>query len=228
MIVKLDGFCGAEDLEPHVVKLGDSEDWQKSRVETAGPMLEYKCNTEMPIAWVSDKGLKTFLVETAQRIMESPVVRNVCLPDCVFPPKYNRYETNDFYGDHCDEPLARDNTGRRLRADLAYTLLLSSPEDYEGGELVVFDGMSDPQTFKEPAGTLIIYPSIFVHRVAEITSGVRYAVIGWLQSLMVDPALRMELFRVNKLLDKLGEKGERELFVELEAHRNMLIRLWSY
>jgi PKHD-type hydroxylase len=64
---------------------------------------------------------------------------------------------------------------------LGFTIQLSNPEDYEGGELQFYDGS---KTRLEPElkekGTLIVFPSFVWHRILPITKGTRYAVVGWI------------------------------------------------
>jgi len=64
---------------------------------------------------------------------------------------------------------------------LGFTIQLSNPKDYEGGDLQFFDGS---KTRKEPElkekGTLIVFPSFVWHRVLPITKGTRYAIVGWI------------------------------------------------
>ena len=64
---------------------------------------------------------------------------------------------------------------------LGFTIQLSNPKDYEGGELQFYDGS---KTRLEPElkekGTLIVFPSFAWHRILPITKGTRYAVVGWI------------------------------------------------
>ena len=50
------------------------------------------------------------------------------------------------------------------RSDVSFTLFLSSPSDYEGGELVV-EGADQETTYKLTAGSGLFYPSTTLHRV---------------------------------------------------------------
>jgi PKHD-type hydroxylase len=217
-----------EDEDPALplAQIKAKDYWTHSAVEE-GAMKGYKKNYECAMQSGSPHVQKVLPI-IAQKFMENSVIQSVGLIDCLFPPRFNKYSRGCFYAEHCDEPLARDGQGRRLRADLAYTLWLSEPEDYTGGELVIEDGMSDPQVYKGKAGSMVLYPSIHVHRVNEVKDGVRYAVVGWAQSLISDIALRAEVYRVNKMLDTLLKRKDRKLFVRLEAHRNVLLRLWSF
>jgi len=60
---------------------------------------------------------------------------------------------------------------------LSFTLQLSDPGSYEGGELEVWgaDRAITPRT----RGTLICFPSFVLHRVAPVARGVRRAVVAW-------------------------------------------------
>ena len=65
---------------------------------------------------------------------------------------------------------------------LSYTILLNVGE-YEGGELAFHIGRSmEPypgQTSTDSIGIAIVFPSYLVHRVLEVTKGIRYALVGW-------------------------------------------------
>jgi len=213
-----------EDPESQLGQMATSDYW--SPVVSADDAIARKKNYECMIQSGSQHVQKVLPI-LANKLMENKAFASVGLVDCLFPPKFNKYDAGCFYGSHCDEPLARDGNGRRLRADMAYTLWLSDQQDYVGGELVIDDGMSEPQMHKPKAGSLLLYSATDVHRVDEVISGTRYAMVGWAQSLIADESLRQEVYRVNKLLDELGNAGERGLFLKLEAHRNTLLRLWS-
>ena len=97
------------------------------------------------------------------------------------------------YGTHVDNAVM----GRPVvRTDLAFTLFLSQPQDYGGGELVI-DEPQGEQTFKLPAGQMVLYPATTLHRVNPVTHGVRHVVAGWVQSLVRDPRLREMLFELD-------------------------------
>lgn len=74
-------------------------------------------------------------------------------------------------------------TGARIRADLAATLFLSEPEEYDGGELIVEDVYGSRQ-FKPDAGDVTLFSAGSLHMVAPVTRGVRFAAFFWLQSMI--------------------------------------------
>ena len=63
---------------------------------------------------------------------------------------------------------------------ISYTLILN-PKEYEGGELYFHIGrkLDEPFPGQDKVGSMIIFPSYLVHKVSPITSGTRYAIVGW-------------------------------------------------
>jgi PKHD-type hydroxylase len=219
----------ADENDPDVARELKERDWWEHSLVEERQMTGFKKNREHTLQMGHPNAQKTLQL-IAKEIMENKTVAAMGLIDCLFPPRFNRYDVGHFYDDHCDEPIARDGQNNRLRADLAFTVWLSDPDEYSGGELVVKDGMSHPSPYKLNAGDLLLYPSIYVHRVNEVKTGTRFAVVGWAQSLIPDLAARAEIIRVNAILDEVArlKPANRTLFTKLEAHRNYLIRLWSY
>lgn len=63
---------------------------------------------------------------------------------------------------------------------LSFILQLSDPREYEGGNLEFnMPCEYDPLRFK-PRGSILIFPSFFVHRVTPVTSGLRYSLVSWI------------------------------------------------
>ena len=61
---------------------------------------------------------------------------------------------------------------------LSYTIQLSKPEDYEGGDLEFLGTETNTEAFRQQ-GACIIFPSFLAHKVTKVKSGTRYAVVGW-------------------------------------------------
>lgn len=91
-----------------------------------------------------------------------------------------RYEVGDHYGEHLDLPLM-GQVGSDRRTDMSFTLCLSSPEDYGGGELTLHTGVGTVDV-KLDAGSLVLYETSCVHAVRPVTHGTRYVMIGWVES----------------------------------------------
>jgi PKHD-type hydroxylase len=95
-----------------------------------------------------------------------------------------------------------------VRSDLSMTLFLNSPESYDGGELC-FEG-PDEQSMrtKLPAGSSVVYPTGARHSVAEVTRGVRFAAILWIQTLFPIEAHRRAVCDASRLMTMLEENRE--------------------
>jgi PKHD-type hydroxylase len=140
-------------------------------------------------------------------IARNEVVQAAALPRTYRPPLISRYETGMSYGRHVDDAIMGSPP---VRADLSYTLFLSEPEDYQGGELILELTEGD-HSYKLAAGSLLLYPSTTLHRVAEVTAGIRLVVVGWIQSLCADPRLRevlFDLYRARRILFERDGKSE--------------------
>ena len=126
------------------------------------------------------------------------------------------------YGTHADNAMMGS-----WRSDVSFTLFLNQPTDYEGGELVI-EGPDDEQAYKLSAGTAIVYPSSTLHRVNEVTAGQRLVVVGWVQSLIRDPAQRELLFDIDTVRRSLfAQYGKTTEFDLLSKSVSNLIRRWA-
>lgn len=139
----------------------------------------------------------------------------------VMGPMFSRYETGHVYGTHVDDALL---AGRR--SDVSFTLFLSDPDSYEGGELVL-DSSFGEEAVKLPAGSVFTYPATLLHRVAPVTGGVRLAAVGWVRSHIRDAAQRELLFDLEtarrRLFDREGKTDEGDLLARCTAN---LLRMW--
>lgn len=165
---------------------------------------------------------ETLAQQVRQTILAHPLIKAAARPRKIHTIRFNRYETGMAYGRHTDDALMR---GRR--SDLSFTLFLSDPEQYEGGELVV-ESMDSEQFYKLPAGSMLVYPSSSLHRVDEVTSGVRWAAIGWMESQVRSPDQRELLFELDTARRSLFKKyGKTDEFDLITKSLNNLLRQWA-
>jgi len=76
------------------------------------------------------------------------------------------------YGKHIDRAT---NTPVRK---LSISIQLTNPDEYEGGELKLYDG-EEPLIMDKMQGTLIIFPSYVLHEVMPVTKGERNSLVTW-------------------------------------------------
>jgi PKHD-type hydroxylase len=93
------------------------------------------------------------------------------------PLQYAEYDSkySGFYGVH---PDAR-NTDDALTRSLSFSMQLSAPEEYEGGELLVYDG-NTTYTANKKYGSITFFDSRMFHEVTPVTSGFRKSLVGWI------------------------------------------------
>lgn len=152
--------------------------------------------------------------------------RSGALPYRVADPIFARYQSGMTYGDHVDDPIM-GNSGPRFRSDVAMTIFLSRPEDYQGGELAVRTSLGE-QRFKLPAGDAVVYPASSLHRVTPVTQGERLVALTWVQSHVRDPAQRELLYQLDQVREKLlREAPEEETTGYLDRSYANLVRMWA-
>ncbi len=160
-------------------------------------------------------------------LVRHPDYRAGALPLRVAAPYYARYTPGMTYGAHVDDPVMGGADGPPYRSDIAITIFLSAPEEYEGGELVVRTSFGE-QRVKLPAGDGVLYPASSLHYVAEVKRGERLVAVTWVQSLIRDPARRELLYELNRVRERLlAERPAAEDSARLNAVYVNLIRMWS-
>ena len=89
------------------------------------------------------------------------------------PPNILRYKADEkgHYDWHLDYGAAFSNR------KISFSIQLSDPSEYEGGNLEIAGVPFEPKTRER--GTIIMFPSYVRHRVTPVTKGIRYCIVGW-------------------------------------------------
>ena len=203
----------------------ETAEWIDGR-DTAGYLSSrVKNNVQLPETHPVARKLGGMILDVLDA---NPLFVSAALPLKVVPPLFNRYSAGQAYGGHIDgavRPVA--GTPHRVRTDLSATLFLTSPEDYDGGELVIQDRLGD-RRIKLAAGDMVLYPGTSVHHVTPVTRGARLAAFFWIQSMVREDTKREILFEMDTALQQLGRDtpGHQSL-VSLAGCYHNLLRLWS-
>ena len=137
-------------------------------------------------------------------LVRHPAYRAGALPLHAASPLYARYRPGMTYGDHLDDPIMGTD-GVMYRSDVAVTVFLNAPEEYDGGELVIRTSAGE-QAVKLPAGDAVLH----------------------VQSLVRDAARRELLYGLNAAREKLLQSApEAEETAQVNAAYLNLIRMWS-
>ena len=168
-------------------------------------------------------------VQALQRRLQAalgahPLLRLFARPQRVGLPLLSRYRPGMAYGRHVDDALMDEG---RLRTDLAYTLFLSAPEEYDGGELRL-ESAAGAVPVKLPGGALVVYEAGALHEVTQVTRGERLAAVGWIQSQVRLAAQREILFDLDRTRRELhAREGDSEAFATLSRCSAALLRMWA-
>ncbi|AUX70642.1 Fe2+-dependent dioxygenase [Porphyrobacter sp. HT-58-2] len=211
----------------HLAAISDRIDlleWRDGR-ETAGSVArEVKRNEQAVMHSVPGRALQD---ELAGIISDNPVLKAAAQPRRFSPLIISRTGVGGQYGAHVDNALM-GRGALRLRTDLSFTLFLTPPGEYEGGELVIHAaGMT--QEVKGEAGNLVLYPSGSIHEVRPVTRGTRIVCVGWIESLVADQAQREMLFDLENLRSTLRQQlpSQSAELLTLDKTIANLLRMWA-
>lgn len=169
-----------------------------------------------------DRSLDTIRKLIADRILKNDTFQMAVRPKALSPVLLSRYEKGMHYGSHVDDALMQG-----MRSDVAFTLFLSEPKSYTGGELII-ESAAGEDGVKLEAGSLVAYPATSLHRVADVTKGQRLAAVGWARSFIRDAARRELLFDLDTarraLFKREGKSAEFDLMSKSLAN---LVRMWA-
>ncbi len=215
MIVRLAGVLDAATVDS-LRRLAADADFEDG-LATAGRAARQVKRNRQAAGPAADVVSRT--VEDALR--RHPVFAAAARPKRFCRVLLSRYETGQAYGLHSDDALIAG-----ARTDLSFTVFLSAPDSYDGGELVLH-GADGETAIKLDAGELVLYPSGALHEVREVTRGERLACVGWVRSLVRGQAEREILFDLDMASRELyARDGKSAVYDQLAKARGNLLRLW--
>jgi PKHD-type hydroxylase len=200
-------------------------EWVDGRVTAGRQSARAKDNLQVKEDHPVARELGDVVLEALER---SPLFMTAALPLRVFPPLFNRYEGGQSFGTHVDNAIRQiPGTPHRVRTDLSATLFLSSPDEYDGGELVVEDTYG-VHSVKLSAGHLVLYPGTSLHHVRPVTRGARIASFFWIQSMVPDDGERTLLFDLDMAIQRLSrDDPDHPSAVQLTGVYHNLLRRWA-
>ena len=155
-----------------------------------------------------------------EKLLAHPMFKAAAQPKAIIKTMLSKYQAGNGYGLHVDEPLM---AGQRV--DLSFTLFLSAPETYQGGALIL-ESPAGEESYKLNAGSLVLYPTTVLHRVEDVTSGTRLAIVGWVRSFIRNPQDRETLFDLENLITSLraANANRAAIDVALKIKANLMQR----
>ncbi|HEV8019111.1 MAG TPA: Fe2+-dependent dioxygenase [Steroidobacteraceae bacterium] len=158
-------------------------------------------------------------------LQRSEEARNFVFPKRVAVPTLCRYAVGMKYGTHIDAaflPMGAEP----LRSDVACTMFVARPTDYQGGELLVHLGTETVQ-IKGNAGSAVFYASTTLHQVVPVTAGERVVMITFIESRIPDCMQRELLYTLGEVRALEGLKMDWRNRTQLEFVIANLLRMWS-
>lgn len=162
------------DLSTIISELMISPDWVDGARSATGGAKLVKRNIQLLPSSDTYKALDKRVIELLMSD-DSPLMTSI-FPKQIINILFSRTSAGMRYGNHVD--AAHTTQGRR---DYSFTLFLTNPSDYEGGELIL-NVPPEQKAIKLEPGSIIIYPTKYLHEVREVTKGERMVCVGWIES----------------------------------------------
>ncbi|EAQ74594.1 MULTISPECIES: Fe2+-dependent dioxygenase [unclassified Synechococcus] len=155
-------------------------------------------------------------------LLAHPLLLAAALPVSIHGVLFSRSTRGEGYGSHVDNAYMAGG-----RSDLSFTLFLSDPDTYSGGELVL-EGPADEEALRCPAGHALVYPSTQLHRVEPVRDGQRLVAVGWIQSRVRRADQRELLFELDTARRAIFKRdGKDEVFDLISRSYTNLLRQWG-
>ena len=221
MIFSIDQILSPDELT-EIKQVLDRAEFVDGKL-TAGWHAKLVKNNQQLKAGTSQNELKA---KIRAALNKNPLFQTAIRPKSIHSLLFSRYSEGMSYDTHVDNALMSGKSGLS-RSDVSFTLFLSDPDEYTGGELTI-EGVQSGQSYKLETGSAIFYPSTTLHRVNPVTKGTRLVVVGWVQSIIREGSDREILFDLETarraIFAKSGKTPEFDLVSKSIAN---LLRKWA-
>lgn len=201
--------------------------WADGRATAGYQSAQAKDNAQLPENDPVARELGALVLEALAR---NATFFSAALPKRIYPPLFNRYGGGQSFGFHVDNAVRYDRSrggADAIRTDLSATLFLASPDEYDGGELIIEDTYG-VQRVKLPAGDLVLYPGTSLHQVTPVTRGERLASFFWIQSMLREDAQRRLMFDLDVSIRRITQDvPDHPSLVQLTGVYHNLLRRWA-
>lgn len=90
--------------------------------------------------------------------------------------QFTIYNEGQYYKSHLD--LDNNLSAGNIQRKLSFSVQLTDPSEYEGGELLAYTS-EKPIVAEKSLGSATFFPSFLLHEVTPVTKGKRTALVGW-------------------------------------------------
>jgi PKHD-type hydroxylase len=224
MLIHVPNLLTDEEVR-HCRSVLEASHWMDGAATSGEQARKVKFNLQVPAESKEARELGDIILRALGR---NPIFTSAAMPLRVLPPMFNRYDVGMKFGSHVDGAIRPAPGGARMRADVSSTLFLTSPDEYDGGELIIEDTFGS-QKIKLPAGHMIVYPTTSLHAVTEITRGSRWASFFWTQSMVKDEGQRALLYNMDMAIMGLRQElsDDHPSILGLTNTYHNLLRTWA-
>lgn len=124
------------------------------------------------ISFITDMG---FINNRLKEVLKENIKVNGFDATNLYDFQFTEYDKGGHFDWHVDST-------KEIYPDRYYSCIILLNEDYEGGELEIKEKY-ETLTIKKNTGDLILFPSIYLHRVSPVLEGKRYTLVNW---VMID------------------------------------------
>ena len=195
------------DLSIMIGELMNCPDWVDGATSAAGGAKLVKKNIQLSPIVDIHKVLDARVVELLMN--EKSVLNTYIYPKKIINVLFSRSSAGMCYGNHVD--AAHTALGRR---DYSFTLFLTNPSEYEGGELIL-NVPPEQKAIKLDAGSIIIYPTKYLHEVRQVTKGERMVCVGWIESYIKKDDEREMLGYIRAAMAHIGNNDNSKSIIAL-------------
>jgi len=154
--------------------------WEDGKNTAKGLAREIKNNRQVSS---NSQAMQPVIGIFTREIFASPI-KDYVFPKNLISIRANSYSKGESYDWHVDSAHLDQK-----RTDISFTLFISDPDDYDGGELELND-KGRLISVKLDAGSIFFYSTGMLHRVKEIRHGTRHCIVGWVESLVPEDLSR--------------------------------------
>ena len=158
-------------------KLGSELNPEKATIRKKGLEMVVDYNTRITdISWLKPNDKTEWIYQKLTELIL--VVNERCYKyDLTYLEdlQFTVYNEGHFCNKHID---SASNINLHSPRKLSFTLQLSDPQEYEGGDVILLTS-NEPRKIKKERGIITFFPSNTLHEVTTVTKGIRKSLVGW-------------------------------------------------
>lgn len=162
-------------------QIGELSTFQNARIGGAGEGVTDESIRNTQIVWIPPEQDKEWIFQRINSVVGKVNFDKFQLDLDVFDGlQYSKYEPDGHYDWHVDT-ITEPPDG--LFRKLSVAIMLSDPDEYAGGDLMVSSNGNNEkcEKLRLAKGSMVVFYSHLPHKVAPVESGLRISLVTWLK-----------------------------------------------